>query len=1131
MRRDGDGTARVSTRARKTGRRARTPLESDPTWYRDAVIYELRVGAFQDSNGDGIGDFKGLTQRLDYLRDLGVTALWLLPFYPSPRRDDGYDIASYEGVHDDSGTLDDFRTFLREAHRRGLRVITELVINHTSDQHPWFQRARRAPPGSRWRNFYVWSDTAKEYADARIIFKDFEHSNWSWDPVAKAYYWHRFYSHQPDLNFESPDVRREVLRALDFWFAMGVDGMRLDAIPYLLEREGTNCENLPETHAFLKDLRSHLDSKFRDRMLLAEANQWPEDAVAYFGSGDECHMAFHFPVMPRLFMALHMEDRYPIIDILAQTPEIPDGCQWALFLRNHDELTLEMVTDEERDYMYRVYAHEKQARINLGIRRRLAPLLGNDRRRIELMNALLFSLPGTPVLYYGDEIGMGDNIYLGDRNGVRTPMQWSPDRNAGFSRANPQQLYLPVVVDPEHNYETVNVEAQAENPHSLLHWMKRLIDLRKRHRAFGRGSLEFLTPSNRKVLAFLRTLDDDRILVVLNLSRYVEYVELDLSSYRGHVAVEMFGGHPFPPIGDLPYLLTLGPHSFYWFRIEEPRAGEGVGFEKAPTRLPRVALVGGAESFLRGRGREAVDGVLPEVLRRRRWFGGKAESIVAARIVDSLRGPSDDTLVLLVEVEQQGGRATYVLPVSLASGPRVEAVRHEHPSAPLFEIEDEAGEVTGLAWDALEDPEFCARLLEGIERRKKLRGGEGEIVATRTRRFNALRGEETDLTASLVRAEQSNSSVRYGHRLILKLFRRLGDGANPELEMGRFLTESAGFAHVPQLAGALELRHERSGESTVAILQQQVENEGDAWRYTLDAIARSFEAVLARRPAGAPDRSAMEGDLFDAIAAEPPELAHELVGTYLESARLLGQRTAELHLALASDPDDPAFAPEPMSSLDQRSLYQSMRTQALRTLELLRGSRSTLAEEVAAEVDEVLELEPAILESFRALVGPPLGGVRVRCHGDYHLGQVLITGNDFVIIDFEGEPARPVSERKLKRSCLSDVAGMLRSFDYAVNTVLLTTGERGSLRPEDAPALEPWGRAWRHFASARFLAGYLEPVQRAGLVPTERRELRVLLQALLLDKAVYELRYELYNRPEWLRIPVRGIQGLLETHE
>ncbi|MDH3455853.1 MAG: maltose alpha-D-glucosyltransferase, partial [Gemmatimonadota bacterium] len=537
-------------------------------WYKDAVIYQVHVRAFHDSNGDGIGDLPGLTQKLDYLEDLGVTAVWLQPFYPSPLKDDGYDIADYRDIHPDYGSLRDFRTFLREAHRRGLKVITELVINHTSDQHAWFQRARRAKAGSRHRNFYVWSDTADKYTEARIIFKDFEHSNWSWDSEAKAYYWHRFYAHQPDLNFDNPDVRKAVFDNMDFWLDMGVDGLRLDAVPYLYEREGTNCENLPETHEFLKALRRHVDKKYENRMLLAEANQWPEDAVAYFGAGDECHMAFHFPVMPRLFMGTQLEDRFPIIDILEQTPPIPDSCQWAIFLRNHDELTLEMVTDEDRDYMYRVYAQDRRARINLGIRRRLLPLMGRSRRRLELMNALLLSLPGTPVVYYGDEIGMGDNIYLGDRNGVRTPMQWSADRNAGFSRGNPQQLYLPVIIDPEYHYEAINVESQQNNPNSLLWWMKRVIALRKEFDVFGEGTTEFLQPDNRKVLAFVRQSEQQRVLVVANLSRFAQAAELDLSAFEGMAPVELFGRTQFPAIDADPYLMMLAPHGFYWFALE-----------------------------------------------------------------------------------------------------------------------------------------------------------------------------------------------------------------------------------------------------------------------------------------------------------------------------------------------------------------------------------------------------------------------------------------------------------------------------------------------------------------------------------------------------------------------------------
>jgi maltose alpha-D-glucosyltransferase/alpha-amylase len=690
--------------------------DDTPLWYKDAIIYEVPVRAFRDGNGDGGGDFKGLVEKLDYLQDLGVTALWLLPFYPSPLRDDGYDIADYRDIHPRYGTLQDFKLFLREAHRRGLRVISELVINHTSDQHPWFQRARRAPPGDPDRDFYVWSDATNRYTEARIIFKDFETSNWTWDPVAKAFYWHRFYSHQPDLNFDNPKVWEAVFDVLDYWLEMGIDGMRLDAIPYLYEREGTNCENLPETHAFLKALRKHVDEKFPNRMLLAEANQWPEDSVAYFGQGDECHMAFHFPVMPRLFMGIRMEDRLPIIDILQQTPPIPPNCQWALFLRNHDELTLEMVTDEDRDYMYRVYARDPQARINLGIRRRLAPLLENQRAKIELMNGLLYSLPGTPVLYYGDEIGMGDNIYLGDRNGVRTPMQWNGERNAGFSRANPQSLYLPVIIDPEYHYEAVNVEVQQNNPHSLLWWTKRLLDLRKRHLAFGRGDITFLTPDNYKVLAFVRSYSPeggaagrtaaggdgtgagnelgpglpagpqaDNILVVANLSRFTQYVELDLSAFKGWTPMELMGRNAFPTVGDRPYFLTLGPYAFYWFALEHHVAAgtpdRGAG---APVLRPTLEVVEKWDHVFLGDAKDLLQEWLPTYLQTCSWFVNRAAQIEAAMLLETIPVPTGAGVIYvgLVQVEYSEGDAeTYVLPMAFATGSDVTRIQNERPQA------------------------------------------------------------------------------------------------------------------------------------------------------------------------------------------------------------------------------------------------------------------------------------------------------------------------------------------------------------------------------------------------------------------------------------------------------------------
>jgi len=1124
----------VSTARKRIRTRPRRPARAGAAlWYKDAIFYELRIGAFQDSDDDGIGDFRGLIQRLDYLRDLGVTTLWLLPFYPSPMRDDGYDISDYTSVQPESGTLEDFQDFLREAHVRGLRVVTELVLNHTSDQHPWFQRARRAPPGSRWRNFYVWSDTPHRYADARVIFKDFEQSNWTWDPVAGAYYWHRFYAHQPDLNYDSPDVRREILRVVDFWLGLGVDGLRLDAVPYLYEREGTNCENLPETLDFLRRLRRFVDRRHRDRMLLAEANQWPEDAVAYFGQGDACHMAFHFPLMPRLFMAMHMEDRFPIVDIMHQTPRIAESAQWALFLRNHDELTLEMVTDEERDYMYRVYAHDTRARINLGIRRRLAPLLGNDRRRIELMNALLFSLPGTPVIYYGDEIGMGDNFYLGDRNGVRTPMQWSGDRNAGFSRANTQKLYLPVIVDPPYHYEACNVEAQQDNPHSLLHWMKRLIALRKRYAAFGRGDIVFLSPSNRKVLAFVRTYGDERILVVANLSRFVEYVELDLRPYRGLAVVEVFGRKPFPPIGHGPYLLTLGPHSFYWFALER-QAGRAARTDRDDGRVPVVRVEGGWAGLFERPGREALERALALVLPHRRWFSAKGDALRSLSIVDVVPVPVDEVPCAVTTVRTDTVGATpqrYALPLAWAEGERAAMVRRDRQSAVLVEVEVGAGKNAPRAvlYDATEEPAFGRAMLAAIRHSARIPGQGCDLVATPSRAFRRLAARlDPAVTPAVLRVEQSNTSIVYGDRLVLKLFRHLPGGTNPELEVGRFLTERTGFRHVAAVAGGLELSPPKGEPTSLGVLQKYVRHESDAWSYTVDQVYQYFDRILAQRGLEPP---ACGEPLIRLIDADPPPVLLATVGGYLEMARLLGRRTAELHQALASVSDDPAFAPEPFTLLYQRSVYQSVRNLVGRVLFALRERLDTLPAAARDEARAVLAAEHELLRRCHGIVGRVLGGRRIRCHGDFHLGQVLHTGKDFVIIDFEGEPAAPTTERRIKRSPLVDVAGMLRSFDYAAFGALFGDPHAGMVRQQDTAVLEPWARFWQQWVGSAFLRAYLHQLEASELLPRRRADVGTLLRAFLLQKAVYELGYELGSRPGWVRIPLRGILGLLAEPE
>jgi len=1110
-----------------TGRRRKPEIlhiEEDPLWYKDALIYELHVRAFMDSDADGSGDFRGLIEKLPYLQDLGINALWLLPYYPSPMRDDGYDIADYNNVNPMFGTLGDVSQLIREAHRRGIRVINELVCNHTSDQHPWFQRARRAKPGTALRDFYVWSETNQRYQDARIIFKDFETSNWTWDHVANAYYWHRFYSHQPDLNFDNPKVHEAMFKALDFWMELGIDGVRLDAVPYLYEREGTNGENLPETHQFLKDLRRHVDENFRNRMLLAEANQWPEDAVAYFGQGDECQMSFHFPLMPRLFMSIRMEDRFPIVDILAQTPSIPDSAQWALFLRNHDELTLEMVTDEERDYMYRAYTQDRLARLNLGIRRRLAPLLGNDRRRIELMNGLLFSLPGTPVLYYGDEIGMGDNIFLGDRNGVRTPMQWSADRNAGFSRANRQRLYLPVITDPEYHYETVNVEAQQGNPHSIYSWTKRLIALRKRHRAFGRGSLELLRPENRKVLAYVRRYESEQILCIANLSRFLQAVELDLSQWKGLVPVELFSSNEMPVIGENPYFLTLGPHAFYWFAMQ-PRAAPSIQSDGAQTAsaLPEVRTVGGWESALVGAAKDRLESILLGYIPQRRWFGGKARRIKTASIVDVVTVPGAEGNSYLTSVVigyAEGDPDTYMIPIAYANAPEAPHILERWPISAIAWVRNAGEEPRGLLYDALGPPNFAEAMLGAIARRRRATGGTGTLVGSTTRAFARLRGPETiRLEAQLSVAEQSNNSVIFGERLMLKVFRRLEEGVNPELEVGRFLTEKTNFAQIAPLAGSLEYRRGKGEPVTISILQGYVPNQGDAWQYTLNTLAHFFSGpeIAGLEPPRTP-RSVVEASRQDAT-----EVATRTIGGYLESARLLGRRTAELHAALSSDPTDLAFAPERISPGDQRSIYQSLSGLSLRATDLLRTQVSKLPAEAREEARKVLDLESRIAYILRSFLARRLNTTRIRVHGDYHLGQVLYTGHDFVIIDFEGEPTRTLYERRLKRLAMRDVAGMLRSFSYASQAALRSQEISGP----KLPSLQAWARFWVDSVSAVFLKSYLATAGSASWVPQNQEDLELQLTTMLLEKALYELRYELNLRPDWVRIPLRGILDLV----
>ncbi|HEV2577863.1 MAG TPA: maltose alpha-D-glucosyltransferase [Acidobacteriaceae bacterium] len=1105
---------------------------TDPLWYKDAVIYELHVRAFMDSNDDGIGDFQGLLSKLDYLQDLGVTCLWVLPFFPSPLRDDGYDIANYTDVNPSYGTIDDFKQFLNAAHARNMQVMIELVINHTSDQHPWFQRARRAPKGSPEREFYVWSDTDQLYRDARIIFTDTEKSNWTWDDVAQQYYWHRFFSHQPDLNFDNPAVMEEVLKAMRFWLDMGVDAMRMDAIPYLVERDGTNCENLPPTHEKIKQIRAAIDEGYANRLILAEANQWPADVRPYFGEGDECHMAFHFPLMPRIYMAIRQEDRLPITDIMAQTPDIPHNCQWGIFLRNHDELTLEMVTDDERDYMYLAYSADPRMRINVGIRRRLAPLVDNNRRRIELLNSLLFSFPGTPIMYYGDEIGMGDNIYLGDRNGVRTPMQWNSDRNAGFSKAVPAKLYFPVIMDPIWGYQAINVEAQQADPSSLLHWTRNMIALRKLFQVFGRGTLEFLHPENRKILAYIRDyqspdgMQSETVLCVANLSRFAQPVALDLARFVGRQPVEMLGYVSFPEIGTQPYPLTLAPYSFLWLEIQPAvREPEPAVVESKSAAVDLKLVTAAAfttEGILTPEAQAFLQQVLPGYIAQQRWFGGKSRTIASVRVTSSTRLPASQAALTTVEVcyknEPSTATEVYQIPLAVASGAQAEELRVNSPRAVIASLDN--SQKGPVLYDATADEGFRKALLRMIAEKDaaSLAGEEPALLNTRSRALDA----EPLLAASsrVGSAEQSNTSMIYGDLAILKLFRKISAGENPEVEMTRFLTEIAHFAHIPAYLGDL---HRASDYATVAFLQTFARNQGDGWSWTLEELGQYYESVV-----GCPAPSSVGSPVgFDQADDLPPE-AREHAGLYLEAAHLLGRRTAELHLALATPTNDMAFEAEAFSREElatERERIEQQITTGLALLErTLTSSEHELAPETLQQAQEILARRGSVKERLAELSGDPAQfGQRIRIHGDLHLGQLLRARTDFLFVDFEGEPARSLEERRKKQSPLRDVAGMLRSFSYAAHAAL---GKHSARRPEHSSTLEPWATLWERSVSSEFLRGYRETIDGSPLMPAPEKA-QLFLRALLLEKACYELAYELNNRPTWLHIPLAGVRELL----
>ncbi|MCB8882374.1 maltose alpha-D-glucosyltransferase [Acidisoma cellulosilytica] len=1078
----------------------------DPLWYKDAVIYQLHLKSFFDADNDGVGDFKGLLQKLHYIAELGVTAIWILPFYPSPRRDDGYDIADYRSVHEDYGDLEDVKRFVDAAHALGLRVITELVINHTSDQHPWFQAARRAPPGSPERDFYVWSDTDTKYAGTRIIFVDTEKSNWTWDDTAQAYYWHRFYSHQPDLNFDNPAVMDEVLSVMRFWLDMGIDGLRLDAVPYLVEREGTINENLPETHVLLKRIRAEMDAHSPGKMLLAEANQWPEDAQVYFGDGDECHMSFHFPLMPRMYMAIAREDRFPVTDIMRQTPDIPDNCQWAIFLRNHDELTLEMVTDSERDYLWETYAHDRRARLNLGIRRRLAPLLERDRRRIELMNTLLLSMPGTPVIYYGDEIGMGDNIHLGDRDGVRTPMQWSYDRNGGFSRADPASLVLPAIMDPLYGFQALNVEAQESDRHSLLHWTRRMLAVRKSHPAFGRGTLRFLYPGNRKIFAYLREIpgeNGETVLCVCNLSRTAQAVELDLSTMAGRVPVDIVGGSVFPPIGQLPYLLTLVPYGSFWFLLAQ-QAELPTWHTPAPEPLPEFATLvvrNGVSDIAIPASKRVLEGEsLPAYVSKRRWFGAKDKRVDRLTLAYTVPLPgAADVLLAEIECESNGQTERYVLPLGIS---------WEGEAAPALVQQLALARVrlfrrVGLLTDAFALDAFATGIVSHLIGQSRLSIPGGEIRFEPSSIAGTLALAETPEIRRLS-AEQSNSSLVVGDEFVVKLIRHVSPGINPEGEMTRYLTEK-GFTNTAPLVGEV-LRIDADGTpNTLMIVQKFVRNQGDGWSWTQDYLTRAVAEIALVGP-----QDGAEQDLF---------------GQYTTFAEALGRRLGELHAVLAEPSSDPDFAPEVVDA----AMAEEWARSAIEQIDLAFALLDERADWPDAEAEglarDVLARKDALIGLVRERAKRGIGSLRTRIHGDFHLGQVLVVQNDAYIIDFEGEPARPLHQRRMKSSGLRDLAGVLRSLDYAMATAA-GAHSTNALPPQAAERHVILLEQFRLYAEEALLDAYRDAL-RAADNPWVRPEAEeALLDLFLIEKAAYEIRYEITNRPSWLSIPLRGLHDI-----
>lgn len=1090
----------------------------EPLWYKDAVIYELHIKAFMDKNNDGIGDFEGLFDKLDYLENLGVTTIWLLPFYPSPQKDDGYDIADYNTINTAYGNVNDFKRFLREAHKRKLKVIIELVMNHTSDEHAWFQRARRAPKGSPEREYYVWTDNPEKYKDARIIFTDYESSNWTWDPVAGQYYWHRFFHHQPDLNYTNPLVEKEMFKVMDYWLSMGVDGFRLDAIPYLFEEDGTNCENLPQTHDFLKKLRAHVDSKFDNVLLLAEANMWPEDSASYFGNGDECHMNYHFPIMPRMFMAVNMENRYPIMDIIDQTPDIPDSCQWATFLRNHDELTLEMVTEEERDYMYKVYTKDPLARINLGIRKRLAPLLDNDRRKIELMNVLLFSLPGTPVIYYGDEIGMGDNYYLGDRDGVRTPMQWDPGRNGGFSEANPHKLYLPLIIDPEYKYENINVENQLGNSNSLLWWMRRLIKMRKRYKSFGRGKIKFLESENTKVLAFVRSFNGEKILVVANLSRYAQAASVEMQSLKDLVPVEVFSQNKFQKIGEQPYPFTLSPYGYYWFKLVEDKENISI----IPVNDHHGLEIKKWSDLVGENLKDQVtNDILLPYLNNQLWFNIRKRKIESVKIFDVIpingKHHSFEGFTMIIEVTFfEGLYEKYRLVIGFARGKEERMLHEEIPDSIITRIT--LNGKNGILFDASYSESYRKTMFQLFKKHSTVKTGSATVKFYVTDELKSLLEDKNlEKQSKLVESRFRHVIIQYNKKFVVKLYRKIDRGTDRDVELCDYLCKKKNFKFVPEYLGQIEYTKKGDIKRTLAIVQEYVPNYGTAWQYFSDALNRFYERVSIH--GGEIQLPKIEGTLAQPLKFEEMSTPmQELIGgAAIEHVRLLSQRTAEMHLALGTDFQHEDFEPEAFSLHYQRSLYSAWKSLHRVAYDLVKKHIVEFPENHQEEITVFLDQKKQLNELLVRIYDHKINAVKIRPHGNYNLNAILFKDGDFVITNFEGDPTFSLTERRLRKSPLTDLASMLNSFHYVAYSALLQNEPSGWLAEH-----------WFHNFSQIFISNYKDLVVGQQFIPTEK-DLNMLLEVYQIERYLTDITWEL-NQPNRKNaiIPIRGILKILQ---